>query len=266
MTYVNDSHADYSRYFSLKQKVYLINMSEERNREEYQSLSGIIEDRRNDIIELHIPYATDHFPSKLETDKIVYKITTETLGVGLQIIAHLVGIKPNNLFRFQLTGILETYQRRHNPRVDATIKLLNIRQNLSLPVYRKEFDRFINLSKDQKFLSNLKLIETRANLSIGGIRIETLFDDKQSPLSMFIIDLNDNLAPVCAIAETVWSRREGNNLTCAHRFIHILNKDQERIGSYVLALRNEQGLPAIPAKFSWELLDKMIFEGMESKP
>jgi len=265
MTNVNDFHADYSRYFSLKQKVYLINISEERNREEFQSLSGTIEDRRDDTIELQIPYATDHFPSKIETDTIVYKITTETLGVGLQIIAHLVGIKPNNLFRFQLKGILETYQRRHNPRVDTTIKLLNIRQNLSLSIYRKEFDRFINFRKDQKSLSNLKLTETQANLSIGGIRIETLFDDKQSPLSMFIIDLSDNQPPVCAIAETVWCRREGNNLICAHRFVHILKIDQERIGRYVLALRSELGLPAIPAKFSWELLDKMIFEGMESK-
>lgn len=53
------SHADYSRYFALKQRAYLINISEERDREHFESLSGVIIDRSGNTIVLQIPYPTE---------------------------------------------------------------------------------------------------------------------------------------------------------------------------------------------------------------
>jgi hypothetical protein len=68
-------HTDYSRYFSLKQKACLINMSEERSREHYESLSGFIVNRYRDIIELQIPYLTGQDCPESTSQKVTYKLT-----------------------------------------------------------------------------------------------------------------------------------------------------------------------------------------------
>lgn len=266
MKNASSHHTDYSRYFALKQKAFLINMSEERSMEHYDSLSGFIVNRYMDTVELQIPYLTGLECPESTSQKTTYKLTTEALGSGLQIIAELIKITSGNIFHLRLSGTMELYQRRQTARVDTTLKLFHARNNLPLSQYRKEFKRIIDYMKSQGLPPNLKLQEAAVNLSVGGIRLAIENQELPSPLSMFFLDVDDNLPPVCAVAESAWQHQEDNITMCGHRFIHILKADQERISRLVQAIQKKAGISVDTSKTNWELLDRMTFAGQESKP
>lgn len=251
---------DYSRYFALRQKATLINMSHDRDRDHFESLSGYVVARHGDMVELHIPYPVDYDPFATAGGTTTYKLTSESLGNGIQVIADLVKVIAGNIFQLQLRGSLELFQRRAAPRVDATIRLFNLRRDVSLTFLRKEWKRIVEYMKSKGLPPSVVLRETPVNLSMGGIRLSIGAPTPPLPLSLFFFDFDDGLPPVCALAESVWNRQENNELICGHRFIQILKADQERIGRFVQAVQRRQGIVnAAAAKTNWELLDRMTF-------
>lgn len=258
---MNSQQTDYSRYFALKQKATLINMSEERDREHFESLSGYVVARHGDMIELHIPYPVDRESLGDTTEKTTYKLTSESLGNGIQVLGDLVRIIAGNIFQLRLRGNLELFQRRRAPRVDTSVKLFNVRRDLSLALLRKEWKRIVEYMKAKGLPPAVVLHETPVNLSVGGIRISLGAATTFVPLSLFFFDLDDGLPPICTLAETVWHTVENNELICGHRFIQIRKSDQERIGRYVQAVQKQSGIATVTAaKTNWELLDRMTFD------
>jgi hypothetical protein len=83
--------SDYSRYFSLRQKVCLVNMSAERNDEVYESLSGVVTSSGMDSLELMITHGGNSAYEE-EVGKATFKLTSEALGSGIQVLADLIGI------------------------------------------------------------------------------------------------------------------------------------------------------------------------------
>jgi hypothetical protein len=249
----------------VKQRAYLINISKERDREEYESLSGTIVSCRGDSIALQIPYATGQENPETSTRKITYKLSSESMGDGIQIMADLVGITTSNVFHLQLQGSLEMYQRRQTPRIDKIINVFQIRRDTSLSVYRKEFKRIMDGMNTKGVRPNLKLQETLINLSSGGLRISIEALEPISPLSMFFLDLDADRPLVCAVAELVWSRHEKDNLVCGYRFMQIRKADQERISRYVQSIQKDQGITEASRTY-WDLLDRMTNEEPEKHP
>lgn len=259
MTHPQPHQVDYSRYFPLRQRAYVINISEERDREQFESLGGIIADRSADTVLLQISYATEQESPGPESLQMTYKLTTEAMGGGLQILADLVKITSGNMFHLKLRGSMEFYQRRQTPRIDTTISLFQIRQGHSLAVYRKEYRRIMEHMKSHGLPPNLKLYEAPINLSAGGVRASIDLSESPSPLSMFFFDLADGQAPVCAVAELVWNRNEDGVRMCGHRFVLIRKSDQERLNRHVLSRQKDEGITPAPPKANWELLDRMTF-------
>lgn len=264
MTQAHTAQPDFSRYFQLRQRVYLINISEERDRDHYESLTGIVAERSGSTVALQIPYATDVEPTAIEAGKSTFKLTTESLGGGLQIMADLVRVTEGNVFHLQLRGNMEFYQRRQTPRADIQVGMFHIRQAHSLAVYRKEFKRISNYLKTNGTPPNLKLTGTTVNLSAGGVGLSVDLKESLTPLSMFFIDFGDGAPPVCAVAELVWNRSEEGMRKCGYRFLQISKADQDRLGSQVLARQKDQG-GSSSGKVNWELLDRMNFEGAARK-
>jgi len=254
--------ADFSRYFAAKQRVYLINISEERDRGQYESLSGTIVSCSGYSITLQVPYATGQEFLESSTQHTTYKLTSESMGDGIQIMAERVKFTENNILHLKLLGSLEMYQRRQTPRIDTTIKVFQIRRDSSLAVYRKEFKRIMDGMNTKGIRPNIKLQETLINLSAGGIRIAIEAQEPVSPLSMLFLDLDASQPLVCAIAELAWSRLENNLLVCGYRFMQIRKTDQERISRYVASIQKDQGITTA-AKTYWELLDRMTNEDPE---
>ena len=213
----------------MQQRAYLIAISDERDSEQYKSLSGTIVSCNGDSLALQIPYAIGQECPETCTQQMPYKLTSESMGSGIQIMADLVSVTASNVFHLKLHGSLEMYQRRRMPRIDTTIKLFQIRRDTSLTVYRKEFGRIMDSIKSKGVRPNLKLQETPINLGAGGIRIAIETLEPVSPLSMFFLDLDASQPLVCAVAERVWNRHENDILVCGYRFIQIHKADQERI-------------------------------------
>jgi len=264
MSKAHTPHADFSRYFAVKQRAYLINISEERDKNQFDSLSGFIVSCSGDSIALQIPYATGQAPDT-SARKTTYKLTSEAMGQGIQIMADLVRITENNVIHLRLHGNMEMYQRRQTPRIDATIKIFQIRRDTSLAVYRKEFRRIMDSMNTKGVRPNITLLVHPINLSTGGIRIVIDGLEPVFPLSMFFLDLDVNQPLVCAVAELVWIRHEKDKQVCGYRFMQILKVDQERISRYVQSLQKEQGLTAPVSRINWKLLDRMGNEEPEKQ-
>jgi hypothetical protein len=251
------SNTDFTRYFVAKQKVFLINISEGRPKELFESLSGSIVSCKGASIAVQIPYATGEECQETVTRQTTYKLASEYMGGGIQVMADLVRVSEDNVFHLKLHGRMEMYQRRATPRVDATIKAFQIRRDTTLAIYRKEFRRIMDGMQNKGMRPNLTLQEASINLSAGGMRIAIEAVEPVSPLSMFFLDLAADQPLICAVAELIWKRREEDNLVCGYRFMQINKADQERIIRYVQSAQKELGITASAARTYWELLDRM---------
>jgi hypothetical protein len=249
-------NSDYSRYFRLRQKVYLVNMSEERNGEIYESLSGVVTSTSMASLELMITHS-ELGTYDNEIGKATFKLTSEALGSGIQVLADLTGIVAGNIFQFRMHGALEMFQRRVVPRIEFSAPIFHQRGNFPLALFKKEWKRIMERLRNNDLPPGLVMQETAINLSAGGIRL-TIDEKKQStPLSMFFIALDEG-APVCALAETIWERHVKEGLRCGFRFIHILKDDQERINSRISDFMRKSGGTHLDYKRNWVLVDKMV--------
>lgn len=252
---------DMGKYFNLKQKAYLVNVSENRDREQYESLSGIIVGRGENSIALQVPYHTSYGAPENQKGKYSFKVNTEAMGNGIQVIADLIRVETGNIFHLGLRSNLEMYQRRQIPRIDAPLQLFQIQRNTSLDVYRREFSKISAQVRRQGIPPNLAMRAATVNIGMGGVRV--LFEVRESPsqLSLFILRFCEDDIPICALAELVWERLENDSRVCGYRFIQISKADQERISGRIQSLRKERKLDLPVPKANWELLDRMLYDG-----
>jgi c-di-GMP-binding flagellar brake protein YcgR len=266
---MSDAHhqrIDMSKYFRLKQKAYLINLSEHRDQEQYESLSGTIVGRGVDSIAIQVRYPTEYTSHANGSLKTTFKLTTEALGNGIQVIVDLLRVETGNVFHLKPRGNLEMYQRRQSPRIDDTIKMYQIQHNSSLEVYRREFRRITGLMKSQGVPANLVMREATINLSAGGVRVVCEAKVAPSHLSLFFFGLDDNQIPVCALGELAWNRIENDARMCGYRFIQISKADQKRIVSYIQSFLKRQNVAVSLHKANWELLDRMMYDEAVALP
>ncbi|MBW4056340.1 MAG: PilZ domain-containing protein [Proteobacteria bacterium] len=255
--------SDYSRYFSHRQKVYLVNMSAERNSEIYESLSGVVTSSAMDLLELMVTHS-GHDTHGDEIGKATYKLTSEAFGSGIQVLADLTGIVSGNIFQLRMHGTLEMFQRRIVPRVEISTQIFMLRGNFPLAFFRKEWKRVMGHLRNNNTLPGLVLQETLINLGAGGIGLTVDTNNRPTPLSMFFISV-DKVPPVCALAETVWEQSMDEGVRCGFRFIHILKADQERINTYISTVVRKNGGTPLDYKRNWVLLDKMVADGRTSE-
>jgi len=260
MTPLQYENENYSRFFPLKQKVYLINMSRERDKDQYNSLSGTIIAYSGDTIDLQVPYSTGQIISSDRIRNTTFKIVTESIGVVMQIAADLVNISAVNILCLRLNSVLEVVKRCEMPRIDSTIKVFHHREDSPLSECKTKFIQIVEREKYGLPL-HITLQESQVNVSVSGFRLAAEPTEKSSsPLAMCVLDLEDGQPPVCAIAETAWHRRVGASTVIGHRFITILKSDQKRIGRYVSSLQKSMGIKVTAPRNNWMLLDRMTFD------
>jgi hypothetical protein len=256
--------SDYSRYFTLRQKVYLVKMSAERNSTIYESLSGVVTSSDVDSLELMITHGGQDMHGD-EAGVATYKLTSEALGSGIQVLADLTGITAGTVFKFRMHGTLEMFQRRDVTRVELSARIFHLRGNFPLAFFKKEWRRVMDHLQKNNVLPGLVLQDTRINLSAGGIGLTVDTNNRPTPLSMFFISLDEG-APVCALAETLWEQGvDEGMLRFGFRFIHILKSDQERINNCVSDLIRKNGGTHLDYKRNWVLLDKMVADDRKAE-
>lgn len=243
---------NYDRYFIRGQKVFLINISEERDMDVFNSFTGTVTVCSDDLIMVRTAYKLYSSGMQQLAPGMQFKLTTETMGMGVQARAELLSIVSFDELKLKPLGELSVYQRRQTARVDVTLPLLYVPQNSSLAAFQREWRRVTgDLRKPVPPVVKLK--EKGINLSTGGMRIE--LESKPPALSLTLIDLKDDKPPVCAIAELVWHSLEEDQteVRCGHRFVEILKEDQERLAAFI---DKQTGVRTAALK-QRELLDRM---------
>ena len=230
-------------------------MSADRNTDIYESLSGVVTFSSVDSLELMITHGGGI--NENETGVATYKLTSEALGSGLQVLADLTGIVADNILRFRMHGTLEMFQRRSVPRVDLSARIFHVCGNFPLASFKKEWQRVMERLRNNEVLPGLALQETEINLSAGGVGLAVDLKNRPTPLSMFFVALDEAL-PICALAETAWEQCVDEKLRFGLRFIQILKTDQERINSLISDLLRKSGGSHLDYKRNWVLVDKMV--------
>lgn len=244
---------NYDRYFIRGQKVFLINISEERDESVFNSFTGKVVLCSDDKLLLKTAYRLYSGEVMGLKPGMQFKLTTEAMGMGVQIRAELSELISPEELQLRPMGELSVYQRRQAPRIDVKLPLLHVPQKSSLAAFQREWKRVISdLHKPDP--PRLKLSTTTLNLSAGGVRIDQA--DSPTHLSLLAIDLQDEKPPVCAVAELMWhdQNEELNLVRCGYRFVEILKEDQERIAELV---EKELGKKGSISK-QRELIDRML--------
>lgn len=242
----------YDKYFGRQQKVFLINISEERDTTVYNSFTGKILLCNDTHILLKTAYRLFSNDQGDLRPGMQFKLTTEALGMGVQLRAELIELVSPEELRLRPLGELSVYQRRQTARTDLRLPFLHVAQKSSLASFQREWRRVIQ-DLHSPAPPRLKLTETDLNLSAGGFRIELPVEP--SHLGLTVIDLQDDKPPVCAVAELVWyeQNEEQERVVCGHRFVEILKEDQERL---ITLVRKSAG-GSTPQTNQRELLDRM---------
>jgi hypothetical protein len=244
---------NYSRYFASNQKVALINISEGRDESVFNSFTGKILICNEDTIILKTAYRL--YSGELLNLKpgMQFKLTTEAMGMGVQIRAELEQLVSPEELKLRPMGELSVYQRRQTPRAGLTLPLLLVPQKSSLAAFQREWHRVVQ-DLHKAVPPRLKLTNTVMNLSAGGFGVD--LTTEPTHLALVVIDLQDEKSPVCAVAELIWRKQndERQVTSCGHRFVEILKEDQERIACLV---DKTSGVRVSGIK-SRELLDRMV--------
>jgi len=222
----------YDKYFGRGQKVFLINISDERDPDAYNSFTGQVVSCRDDRLTLKTLYELFAGDSGAFKQNMQFKLTTESMGMGIQLRAELLETPTPESIILRPLGELSVYQRRQTLRTDTTLPMLHVSQKSSLEAFRKEWKR-ISKELRQPNPPRLKMLQTEINLSVGGIRFHT--SSEPTGLSLIVIDLQDGNPPISAVAELIWHKRSPENdlFQCGHRFIDILKEDQNRISRFI---------------------------------
>jgi c-di-GMP-binding flagellar brake protein YcgR len=249
---------NYARYFKTEQKVFLIDISPERELETFQSFTGHIAESGGDFLDITFPYPSvlsDVFPF---AEGMSFKFTSESFGVGVQLSARFGGRRPGGLFRFHPTGNLELFQRRQIPRVDLNLPFAQLRKRMAPVDLQGEWKRQCELIQLGGQLP-VTLESQSINLSAGGFRSQVQGDAGIAELCLCYLDISDGEPVVCAIAEVVWTGEQQPETVCGCRFITISKNDQQRLSRFVLERLTAQGKSPSAFTTNWELLDRMIF-------
>jgi hypothetical protein len=251
---------DYNRYFSTKMVVYLINMSGGKDSEHYESLSGTITSINNDVVSVRMPYKIGRSDTEAREGNITYKLLSEVLGVGVQVLADLTKVE-NDVVHLRLRGNLEIFQRRNAARVDTTIKLYKYLKGPSIESYRVMYNKLTSCIEGGEVPSEIKMEEAKINLSASGLRctLPVVTGKGPPPLSMFLLALEEKKPLICTVAELIWTRDNALENISGYRFIIIRKQDRNLIARYVRSIAPEQELQD-DYKKNWELLDSMSSE------
>lgn len=246
---------NYDRYFSRGQKVFLIDMSATRDESVYHSMTGSVVSCDDQRITIKCSYRIFTGEQAPFTPGMLFKLTTESFGMGVQLCATLTAIHGQETLCLEPMGIMESYQRRQAVRVDTTLPFLHVPQKSSLSAFRREWKRVIT-DLHQPNPPRLKLSDTPLNLSVGGLRFETIAFPTE--LALVVLNLQDEQPPICAITELVWhkTREDSDRFISGHRFIEILKQDQVRLAEFVA--RHGDRSAASRLKDNWDLQDRMM--------
>lgn len=184
---------------------------------------------------LTMPYGSDAIDRYAFKTDSSFDITTEAMGMGVQVTGHFEKKISASRFALLLESDLRLYQRRISPRLDCKLGVRFSRAAKSLSTMREIWEKNLQVLYRSDAPAQLEGFNAcQVNISNGGIRFVIKPPANQGDLCLILVDLEDGKPPVCAIAEIVWTCVLNDQaVTAGMRFINILSDDQKRISAFV---------------------------------
>ncbi len=226
---------NFQRYFKPGQKLTLKAINTETPGARTELITVFIKTLESDRLILSMPYdpdAVDQYPFE---KKSIFEITTESLGLGLKANGNFTRKIDGNHFELKLDHDLQMFQQRINQRLDCELGIRFSRSAKTLKSMRELWEKNLTiLSNPEAPLIFDGFQKARVNISSGGIRLTIKPPVNHGELCLILVNLNDEKAPVCAIAEIVWSNaQENSSMIAGMRFLNILAEDQGRIENFI---------------------------------
>jgi c-di-GMP-binding flagellar brake protein YcgR len=199
----------YSKYFKSEQKIFLRSLTADATSGRLDALTVYFHEEHGDYFDLLLPYQTreeENFPFSPE---MPFEILSDAMGLGVRLTGNFVEQRRQDLIRLRMNNDLQIFQRRLASRLDVTVGL----RYTKIPPFPR----------------------TRVNLSNGGIRFQIKPPIRIADLCLLLLKLEENEAPLCALAEVVWlDEEEVQGRRCAGmQFLSILEADQKRIIDFI---------------------------------
>jgi hypothetical protein len=221
----------YQRYFKSGQKL-LLRVLDHADEHRTEFLSAVIDSVENDLFIITLLYgenAADQYPF---TQASTFQLSSEALGLGIQVTGHFEKKISGTQISLKIEQDLQVFQRRQKSRIDCKIGIRFTRGKGTLKALRNTWEKNIQVlhSPDAPLIFE-GFKPCQVNISSSGICFNLRPPASQGELCLILINLEDGKAPICTLAEIIWTRLENDDsiIVAGMRFINILEEDQKRI-------------------------------------
>ncbi len=226
---------NYQRYFKAGQKILLtaLNKAEDSRTE---LLTGEIFSSENYQFIITLPYSDDATGQYPFTLAMPFEISSEAMGLGVRVTAKFVKKVDGKRIALSVNSDLQMFQRRNSPRIDCKIGIRFTRGHGTLKALRSTWEKNIKVLKSPDaplIFEGFK--PCQINLSASGIRFNLRPPAQPAELCLILLNLDDAKAPICTLAEIIWTRPANDEtiIVSGMRFINILAEDQRRIDKFI---------------------------------
>lgn len=225
----------HQRYFKNGQKILLTSLAPtEKGRTEL--LTAEIDGGSHNSFFVSLPYSEDAADQYPFTSGMPFAITSDSMGLGIRVTGEFDKKLDGKRVAIKINNDLQMFQRRNTLRLDCRLGIRFTRSQGALKALRKTWEKNIELlhSPDVPLIFE-GFKPCHVNISSGGIRFNLRPPANPAELCLLLINIDDGKAPICALAEIVWTRPEKDETIVASgmRYINILEADQQRIEKFV---------------------------------
>ncbi|MDD4456730.1 MAG: PilZ domain-containing protein [Syntrophotalea acetylenica] len=236
----------YNKHFKPGQKVLIHSASPDRGEDRIENFSACCQSVENGILTLSLPYRAD---TSLFAAGNRLSVVSESLGLGLKAQAFYHNHIGRDVIQLRFDGHLQFFQIRPAERINLPIGIRYTRSTGDLQEVRQQWQQNIHRLANTPPGSLPKLPCGMVNLSSGGIRLGFKTPIDKAQLCLLLMQIEPDDAPICTVAEVVWSHGHGSADTCMAglQFTAIMAEDQKRLEKFIRTARmNRQKKPVPP--------------------
>ena len=224
----------YRKYFKSDQKL-LVTLPKAEGQKHQEVLTMYFADGTAKVLNLKLPYRFKKGEEYQFTEDMPLSLSTESMGVGIKITATFVKYLNQDMLQVKPLGTLEVFKRRAYPRVNVKLGVKYVRGSGTLRSFQAQWAKNIKVLEKGVPPSLADLPQQQLNVSAGGIRFSVKAPVQMADLFLVLLDVEDNLPPICTLAEAAWiGEVDGKNLhQVGMQFINVLESDQKRLDRFV---------------------------------
>jgi hypothetical protein len=225
----------YFKYFQQGQKVLLRALSPESPLERFEALTAYVQECGVGYLDLTLPYRLPSGEQYPFAPGMPFELLSTGLGLGLRMSGRFRNQQSAERIRMSINPDLHIFQRRIHRRLEALVGVRYAKGAGKLRSLRNQWEQNVTLLGDRRDLKLPSIPAGPVNLSASGIRLPLAPPVAVADLAMLLLRLDEDQAPICSLAEVVWTGKplSDGRIPAGMQFIEILEADRSRIENYV---------------------------------